>query len=168
MDPNQLVLPIVLRDFHSSHPDMEKFLGVDLGNLGDDPEVYRWFYLQENNRRGSDYTPMIRLAKALNKTGTALDAEAHRLMDVSQWMRAVAFQSLWGLVDTFPFDNPHNFIIYFRPEDGRAVVGEHHRSAERPQGEPGQLERLNSERDADHGEATHDAGHCESDRHPDP
>jgi fibro-slime domain-containing protein len=31
MDPNQLVLPIVLRDFHSSHPDMEKFLGVDLG-----------------------------------------------------------------------------------------------------------------------------------------
>ncbi len=31
VDPNQLVLPIVLRDFHSSHPDMEKFLGVDLG-----------------------------------------------------------------------------------------------------------------------------------------
>lgn len=102
-------------------PQPDEVLGVDLGNLGEDPEVYRWFYLQENNRRGSDYTPMIRLAKALNRTGTALDAEAHRLMDVSQWMRAVAFQSLWGLVDTFPFDNPHNFIIYFRPEDGRAL-----------------------------------------------
>ncbi len=102
-------------------PQPDNVLGVDLGNLGNDPEVYRWFYLQENNRRRNDYTPMITLAKALSKTGTALDTESRRLMDVDMWMRAVAFQSLWGLVDTYPFDNPHNFIVYFRPEDGRAL-----------------------------------------------
>jgi fibro-slime domain-containing protein len=29
--PTQLDLPIVLRDFHTAHPDMEKFLGTDIG-----------------------------------------------------------------------------------------------------------------------------------------
>ncbi len=102
-------------------PQPDDVVGVDLGNLGDNPESYRWFLLHENNREQDDYQPVMALAKALNKTGTALDADSRRLMDVSTWMRAVAFQSLWGLVDTYPFDNPHNFMIYFRPEDGRAL-----------------------------------------------
>jgi hypothetical protein len=102
-------------------PQPDDVLGVDLGNLGDNPETYRWFFLQENNRARNDYRPMIALAKAFSKTGAALETESSRLMDVDLWMRAVAFQSLWGLVDTYPFDNPHNFIVYFRPEDGRAL-----------------------------------------------
>ncbi|MBL9173101.1 MAG: hypothetical protein JNL10_06170, partial [Verrucomicrobiales bacterium] len=102
-------------------PQPDDVLGVDLGDLGNDPEVYRWFFLHENNRSEDDYGPLIALAKALSKTGPAQDAAAHQSMDVSLWMRAVAFQSLWGLVDTYPFDNPHNFIVYFRPEDGRAL-----------------------------------------------
>jgi hypothetical protein len=64
---------------------------------------------------------MIALAKAFSKTGAALETESSRLMDVDVWMRAIAFLSLWGMVDTYPFDNPHNFIVYFRPEDGRAL-----------------------------------------------
>jgi fibro-slime domain-containing protein len=31
VDPTELVLPIVLRDFHASHPDMEDFLGSETG-----------------------------------------------------------------------------------------------------------------------------------------
>ncbi len=102
-------------------PQPDDVVGVDIGNLGNDPEVYRWFFLQDNNRTRNDYSPVIALGKALSGTGAVQDADAHRLMDVDMWMRAVAFQSLWGLVDTYPFDNPHNFILYFRPEDGRAL-----------------------------------------------
>jgi hypothetical protein len=102
-------------------PQPDDVLGVDIGNLGDDPETYRWFFLQENNRSRNDYSPVIALGKAFSKTGTALESESSRLMEVDMWMRAVAFQSLWGLVDAYPFDNPHNFIVYFRPEDGRAL-----------------------------------------------
>ncbi len=102
-------------------PQPDVVQGVDITNLGDDPEVYRWFFLQENNRRRNDYSQVIALAKAMTRTGAALDSEAHRLMDVDQWTRAIAFQILFGLVDAYPFDNQHNFMIYFRPEDGRAL-----------------------------------------------
>ncbi len=102
-------------------PQPDDVIGADLGNLGDDPESYRWHFLHENQRERDNYQPLINLAKALSKSGAALDTESRRLMDVSLWMRAVAFQSLWGLVDTYPFDNQHNFIVYFRPEDGRAL-----------------------------------------------
>lgn len=102
-------------------PQPDDVVGVDLGNRGDDPESYRWYFLHENQREQDDYRPLINLAKTLSKSGTALDTESQRYMDVSMWMRAVAFQSLWGLVDTYPFDNQHNFMVYFRPEDGRAL-----------------------------------------------
>jgi hypothetical protein len=102
-------------------PQPDSVMGVDITDLGSDPEVYRWFFLQENHRSRNDYRQVMTLAKALTRTGTTLDAEAHRLMDVNLWMRAVAFQTLFGLVDTYPFDNQHNFMLYFRPEDGRAL-----------------------------------------------
>lgn len=102
-------------------PQPDEVLGVDIRDLGNDPEVYRWFFLQENNRRRNDYSQVMALAKALNKTGAALDVDTQRLMDIDTWMRAIAFQNLWGMVDTFPLDNPHNFILYFRPSDGRVL-----------------------------------------------
>lgn len=102
-------------------PSPDEVQGVDLTDLGDDPEVYRWYFLMENQRRRNDYAPLIALAKSMRLTGAALATESERLMDVDQWMRVVAFQTLFGMVDTYPFDNPHNFMIYFRPEDGRAL-----------------------------------------------
>ena len=102
-------------------PQPDEVTGVDITNLGNDPEVYRWFFLTENNRSTSTHEPIMALAKALSLSGTALEQEAERLMDVDVWLRAVAFQSLAGMVDTYPFDNPHNFMIYFRPADGRAL-----------------------------------------------
>ena len=102
-------------------PQPDEVTGVDIGNLGNDPEVYRWFFLTENNRSTSTHAPIMALAKAMSLSGTALEQESERLMDVDVWLRAVAFQSLFGLVDTYPYDNPHNFMIYFRPSDGRAL-----------------------------------------------
>jgi len=105
----------------AKRPQPDEVLGVDITNLGNDPEVYRWFFLPENNRSTTSHAPIMALAKGLSLSGTALEQEAERLMDVDAWLRAVAYQSLIGLVDTYPFDNPHNFMIYFRPSDGRAL-----------------------------------------------
>ena len=105
----------------AKRPQPDEVIGVDITNLGNDPEVYRWFFLPENNRSTTSYEPIMALAKGLSLSGTALEQEAERLMDVDVWLRAVAYQSLIGLVDTYPFDNPHNFMIYFRPSDGRAL-----------------------------------------------
>ena len=102
-------------------PQPDEVIGVDITHLGDDPEVYRWFFLPENNRSTSTHQPVMALAKALSLTGSAQEQACERLMDVDLWLRAVAFQSLFGLVDTYPFDNPHNFMIYFRPSDGKAL-----------------------------------------------
>jgi len=102
-------------------PQPDQVTGVDIGNLGNDPEVYRWFFLPENNRSSIDHGQVVALGKALALSGTAQEAECERLMAVDTWLRTVAFQSLAGLVDTYPFDNPHNFMIYFRPGDGRAL-----------------------------------------------
>ena len=102
-------------------PQPDDIAAVDIGDIGNDPELYRWFYLQENNRSSNDYSQVIALAKAMSRTGTPFDTETQRLMDVDMWLRAFAFQSLWGQVDAYPLDNPHNFIIYFRPSDGRAL-----------------------------------------------
>jgi hypothetical protein len=55
-------------------PQPDQVIGVDIGNLGDDPEVYRWFFLPENNRTRNDYTSVIALAKAFSKTGAASKA----------------------------------------------------------------------------------------------
>lgn len=102
-------------------PQPDEVTGVDIGNLGNDPEVYRWFFLAENNRSSIDHAQVMALGKALALSGTAQEQECERLLALDTWLRAVAFQSLAGMVDTYPFDNPHNFMIYFRPEDGRAV-----------------------------------------------
>ena len=102
-------------------PQPDEVTGVDIGNLGNDPEVYRWFFLAENNRASIDHAQVMALGKALALSGTAQQQECERLMAVDTWLRTVAFQTLAGMVDTYPFDNPHNFMIYFRPEDGRAL-----------------------------------------------
>src|SRR2546422_5165749 len=43
-------------------------------------------------------------------------------MDVNEWMRAFAMKSLSGDVDTYSQGYPHNFIVYFRPEDPQGLA----------------------------------------------
>jgi hypothetical protein len=102
-------------------PQPDDVLGTDFVDLGQDKEVYRWNFLIENNRAKDDYAPLMQLAKTLSLTGAALDTAARQQMDVDQWMRVFALKSLSGDVDTYGFGYPHNLMIYFRPEDGRAV-----------------------------------------------
>ena len=56
------------------------------------------------------------------KTGAAFDAEIDPLIDNDEWMRAMAFESLCGISDTFSRDNGHNAIFYQRPKDGKMLL----------------------------------------------
>ena len=103
-------------------PQPDLVLGTDIKNLGDSPEAYRWTFLKENHVATDNYAPMVALAKAFSLTGTALDAQMQGLMDVEEWMRAVAFISLIGANDIYTYGGSHNLIIYFRPGDQRAMA----------------------------------------------
>ncbi len=102
-------------------PQPDGVLGTDIKDLGDDPEAYRWTFLKENHAARNHYAPMVALAKAFSQTGTVLDAQMAALMDVDEWMRAVAFIGLIGNNDMYTYGNSHNHMIFFRPEDGRAM-----------------------------------------------
>ena len=103
-------------------PQPDDVVGTDFQNLGDDQESYRWNFLNENNHTRDDYSQLIALAKSHSLTGAALDARTRELMDINEWMRAFAFESLAGVRDTYSYDNHHNFIAYFRPADQKALA----------------------------------------------
>src|SRR2546422_7875679 len=103
-------------------PQPDNVIGTDIQNRGDGEEPYRWNFLIENNRDQDDYLPLINLAKTFSLSGAALDAQTQQLMDVDEWMRAFAMKTLSGDVDTYNLGYPHNRIIYFRPEDGKALA----------------------------------------------
>ena len=103
-------------------PQPDDVIGTDIQNRGDNPEAYRWNFLIENHRDQDDYAPQVNLAKAFSLSGAALDSQSQRLMDVDEWMRVFAMKSLSGDVDTYGQGYPHNLILYFRPEDGKALA----------------------------------------------
>jgi hypothetical protein len=100
--------------------------GVDMPYMGDDSNAYRWHYLIRNNRDRDDYSRIIAMTDALRASGNAvggeLDLETQAAMDVDQWMRLFAFESLAGINDTFNQGLPHNLELYVRPSDQRVLA----------------------------------------------
>jgi len=103
-------------------PQPDSVLSTDVKDLGDDPEAYRWTYLKENRTDRNHYAPMVELAKAFSLSGESLDARMEELMDVDEWMRALAVITLSGCTDIYTYGYSHNAIFYFRPEDGKAML----------------------------------------------
>jgi hypothetical protein len=103
-------------------PNPDLVLGTDIKDLGDDKENYRWTFLKENHVARDNYAPIISLAKTFSFTGTNLEFKTEQVMDVDEWLRAVALLSLIGSDDMYTYNNSHNLIIYFRPEDGRGMA----------------------------------------------
>ena len=62
----------------------------------------------------------------MNRSGTAvggqLDVETQAAMDVDQWMRVFALESLTGINDTYNQGLEHNLQLYVRPEDQRVLA----------------------------------------------
>ena len=95
---------------------------VDIMDMGDDKELYRYNFIKKNNRYEDDYSDFINVAKAWSRPNEELDAVAPLVMDVDQWMRAWALVTLSGVGDSYTFGNNHNLLMYFRPDDGRMIA----------------------------------------------
>ncbi|MDA7559416.1 lamin tail domain-containing protein [bacterium] len=97
--------------------------GVPVRNLGgSNKELYRWHWLVENNRDADDYGPLIDVLTAMGQSGRTYQEEMDRLLDVDQWLRSFAIQSLFGIGDNYSSGARHNAIIYIRPSDGKALL----------------------------------------------
>ena len=94
----------------------------DLQDLGDDKEVYRWNFQVRNNRERDDFSLMMAAAKSFEFNGAALDAQLHEVLDVDQWLRCFAMESLVGNDDFYTRFYNHNFRMYQRPGDNRLVA----------------------------------------------
>lgn len=94
---------------------------VDVADRGDDKEVYRYHYIQKNHHDEDSYAPLITLSKPFGLSGTALETQTRRLMDMDEWLRAYALITLCGVNDTYTFWLQHNMMFYFRPSDHKAV-----------------------------------------------
>ncbi len=103
-------------------PQPDEVTGVDIQDLGDDKELYRWFFLIENNRARDDYSDLMRFCKNFAAPANVLEDRAAEVMDVDQWMRTFAMYSLCGIGDTYTQGLFHNNMYYVRPEDGRVLV----------------------------------------------
>lgn len=103
-------------------PNPDDVLGVDFQDLGADQESYRWNYLKENNQSGDRWDQMMAVAKMFSLTGTNIDLPSQKLLDVNEWCRAFAIESLFGIADSYGFGLTHNFMLWFRPEDGKALA----------------------------------------------
>ncbi|PYJ97131.1 MAG: hypothetical protein DME23_17060, partial [Verrucomicrobia bacterium] len=94
----------------------------DITNLGNDPEQYRWSMMIQNQRARDDYSRIVAMGKTFSLGGTALQQAAPTVIDVDEWARYFALQTLLGVVDIYGVDNPHNVAFYARPDNGQVVV----------------------------------------------
>ena len=94
----------------------------DLQDLGDDKEAYRWNFQLRNKRTRDDFSLMMAAAKAMEATGPALDAATRAVMDVDQWLRCFAMQSLIGTDDFYTRLWNHNLRFYQRLPENRLVA----------------------------------------------
>ena len=102
-------------------PQPDNVINFELQDWGNDQENYRWIFLQQNHADQDDYSEVIAFNQALALTGTNLAARTSQLMDVDEWLRTLAWKAFVCEGDTFTYGNNHNFLIYFRPADGKVL-----------------------------------------------
>ena len=103
-------------------PEPDGVLAVDISDLGDDKEQYRYNYITKINRDRDEFTGLVAFAKSFSLTGAALDTATQQTVDVNQWMRAFAMMSLCGVGDAYTRGNNHNIRLFVRPDDQRVVA----------------------------------------------
>ncbi|MDG2123788.1 MAG: lamin tail domain-containing protein, partial [Verrucomicrobiales bacterium] len=105
-------------------PQPDSVVGSNITNLGDDKENYRWTFNIKNNRERDDYAPIMAMAKHFDKRGTAFHDTLDQVIDVEQWLRALAFSCVSGAGDSFFSNARHNGHLYALP-DGRVLYFPH-------------------------------------------
>jgi hypothetical protein len=107
------------------YPNADGVVGVNITNLGDDKERYRWPFLIKNNREKDDYSELIDMAKVFALSGSAYADQIGDVIDVDEFLRAHAVGSLTGIGDSYFSGAQHNLELYVRPEDGKVLLFPH-------------------------------------------
>ena len=115
--------PTTTNQFGYKLPQPDNVMGVDISDLGDDKEIYRYDWIIKNHRDADDYSGLIPFAKTFSlPSGPALDVQTKWVMDVDEWLRSFALVSLCGVLDGYTFRNDHNLLLYQRPADGKILA----------------------------------------------
>ncbi len=102
-------------------PAPDNVQGVDISDLGNDKENYRYNFIIKNHRNTDDYSTFINVSKQWNLNDNALDAATQLTMDVDEWLKVYALVSLSGIADMYTFGGNHNWMTYVRPSDGKLL-----------------------------------------------
>ena len=105
-------------------PQPDSVTGSSVSNHGDDPELYRWFFLNKNNREADNFAPIMAYNKHFSKSGASFDAGLEEIVDVDSWFRGMAYAVLSGAGDNAGSGSSHNGMYYARP-DGRVMFLPH-------------------------------------------
>jgi hypothetical protein len=92
-------------------------LDMDFGDMGPDKEAYRWNYQIKSHREKDDYSDLMAMARTFSLTGDAFARQIGQVINVDEWMRLFACQSLGAIADTYNVSHPHNLKLYVRPDD---------------------------------------------------
>ena len=117
-------------DWSKSREKMSRFatafgrilMRVDIQDLGDNKENYRWNFQIENHRRADHFDELIPFCKMFSLSGIPLRNVIDAVMDVDEWMRVFALESLVGATDTYANGSPHNLQMYASPSDHRILA----------------------------------------------
>ncbi len=103
-------------------PNPDEVSGVAMRTQGGlNKELYRWHWLNDGDKDADDYSGLIAMLEAMGLSGTAFRDTMDQRVDVDQWLRAFAVQTLFGVGDSYSSGSQHNLLLYFRPDDGKAM-----------------------------------------------
>ncbi len=102
-------------------PDPNNTMDGQIRDIGSDPELYRWYFLIRNQRARDDYSTVTNLCKTFSLSGTDFLNRVGGVIDVDQWLRAMAVPILFGVLDTHATGDPHNTLLQVRSADGKLV-----------------------------------------------
>ena len=76
-----------------------------------------------SSRKRDDYSRIIDLCQAFGSpSDEGFRARLEAVIDTDQWARVLAIQTLCGIADVYPIENPHNFNFYVRPTDEKIIA----------------------------------------------
>ena len=104
------------------YPEPDGVAGVGFVSQGADKEAYRWHWLIANREDADDYSGLITFLTAFQRTADAqYFTDTNAMMDVNEWLRGFAMETLFGIGDNYATGSQHNFYTYRRPSDGRWI-----------------------------------------------
>ena len=104
-------------------PNPDSVVGVPLRDRGDDKELYRHHWIIKNNRKEDDYSQLMVALQAIGQSQNSpgYHDQMQQLLDVDEWLRSFAVQTLCGIGDNYVSGAQHNAIFYVRPTDDRLL-----------------------------------------------